>query len=277
MSEATSGMVLRGFASLNPGYGLDIPHAMAHLFLMQWSDDGFVLGIRRHGEANAILELMTRAHGRHLGLVRGGAGSRMRPVLQPANAVRAHWRARLDDHLGTFTVEPIALRAGTLFSDSHAVFAVTHLAALARLLPERDPHEIVFDSLETIVSHLHDPALSAALIVRFELLMLSELGFGLDLETCAATGSSSDLVYVSPKSGRAVSRIAGEPWRDRLLLLPDFVIGDVGSVDAKDIADGFALTAFFLARYVLEPRGLALSDARAHFIAAVRRRLPDAA
>lgn len=244
---------------------------------MQWSDDGFVLGIRRHGEANAILELMTRAHGRHLGLVRGGAGSRMRPVLQPGNAVRAHWRARLDDHLGTFTIEPVALRAGALFSDPHAVFAVTHIAALARLLPERDPHESVFDGLETIVSQLHEPAICAALIVRFELLMLSELGFGLDLEACAATGSMTDLVYVSPKSGRAVSRDAGAPWRDRLLSLPAFVIGDAEPVEAKDIEDGFALTAFFLARHVLEPRGLALPDARAHFIAAVRRRLPDAA
>jgi len=244
---------------------------------MQWSDDGFVLGIRRHGEANAILELMTREHGRHLGLVRGGAGSRMRPILQPANAVRAHWRARLDDHLGSFTIEPIALRAGSLFSDSYAVFAVTHLAALARLLPERDPHEIVFDSLEVIATHVHDPVLCAALIVRFELLMLSELGFGLDLEACASTGSDTDLIYVSPKSGRAVSRDAGAPWRDRLLSLPAFVMGDVEQIGARDIADGFALTGFFLARHVLEPRGITLPDARAHFINAVRRRLPDAA
>jgi DNA repair protein RecO (recombination protein O) len=244
---------------------------------MQWSDDGFVLGVRRHGEANAILELMTRAHGRHLGLVRGGAGSRMRPVLQPGNTVRAQWRARLDDHLGTFTIEPIALRAGALFSDSHAVFALAHLGALVRLLPERDPHEAVYDGLETIVSHLQDPAACAALIVRFELLMLSELGFGLDLDACAATGSPDDLAYVSPRSGRAVSREAGAPWRDRLLALPAFVLGDADRVGPKEIADGFALTAFFLARHVLEPRGLALPDARAHFIAAVCRKLPDAA
>ena len=244
---------------------------------MQWSDDGFVLGIRRHGEASAILELMTREHGRHLGLVRGGAGSRMRPVLQPANAVRVQWRARLDDQLGTYTIEPMALRAGALFAHSHALFAVTHLAALARLLPERDPHEIVFDSLETITAQLHEPALCAALIVRFELLMLTELGFGLDLDTCAATGSASDLIYVSPKSGRAVSRDAGAPWRERLLSLPAFVTGDVEHVDAKDIAEGFALTAFFLSRHVLEPRGIAMPDARAHFIAAVCRRLADAA
>jgi DNA repair protein RecO (recombination protein O) len=245
---------------------------------MHWTDDGFVLGIKRHGETSAILELMTRSHGRHLGLVRGGAGTRMRPVLQPGNLVRADWRARLDDHLGTYTVEGLALRAGGLFSDPHAVFAVTHLAALARLLPERDPHEIVFDSLEAIVEHLTDAALAAALIVRFEVLMLSELGFGLDLESCAATGTSSDLIYVSPKSGRAVSREAGEPWHDRMLTLPAYINSEYeGPVSAKDIDDGFKLTGFFLARHVLEPRGVTLPDARAHFIQAVRRTFSDAA
>ena len=245
---------------------------------MQWTDDGFVLGVKRHGESSAILELMTRAHGRHLGLVRGGAGTRMRPLLQPGNLLRAHWRARLDDHLGTFTVEGLALRAGSLFSSSHALFAVAHLAALARLLPERDPHEIVFDSLETIVTHLGDPGVAAGLAVRFELLMLSELGFGLDLQSCAATGAESDLVYVSPKSARAVSRAAGEPWRDRLLKLPDFLGANPdGAVSASDIENGFGLTGFFLARHVLEPRGLMMPDARAHFIQAVRRALPAAA
>jgi DNA repair protein RecO (recombination protein O) len=164
-----------------------------------------------------------------------------------------------------------------LFTHSHALFAVTHLSALARLLPERDPHEIVFDSLEAITTQLHDPALCAALIVRFELLMLTELGFGLDLDACAASGSISDLIYVSPKSGRAVSRDAGAPWRERLLSLPGFVTGDVAHIDAADIADGFALTAFFLARHVLEPRGIAMPDARSHFIAAVCRRLANAA
>ncbi len=245
---------------------------------MHWTDDGFVLGIKRHGESSAILELMTRAHGRHLGLVRGGAGTRMRPVLQPGNLVRADWRARLDDHLGAYTVEGLALRAGGLFSDPHAVFAVTHMAALARLLPERDPHEIIFDSLETLVAHLIEPVTAAALMVRFELLMLSELGFGLDLDACAATGSSSDLIYVSPKSGRAVSRSAGAPWQDRMLPLPAYIDSDFeGPVSVEDIDDGFKLTGFFLARHVLEPRGVTLPDARAHFIQAVRRTLSNAA
>ncbi len=241
---------------------------------MQWSDEGFVLGIRRHGEANAILELMTRNHGRHLGLVRGGTGSRMRPVLQPGNSVRAQWHARLDEHLGNYTIEPLSLRAGNFFSDAHAVFAVTHLATLVRLLPERDPHESIFDALAAIVDHITDAQACAALLVRFEILMLSELGFGLDLQTCAATGSDRDLVYVSPKSGRAVSREAGAPWHDRLLALPAYVTDAGRTANGRDIAEGFGLTGFFLARHVLEPRGLALPDARAHFIQAVCRNLP---
>ena len=149
---------------------------------MEWSDDGIVLGTRRHGESSAILELMTREHGRHLELVRGGSGSRMRPVLQPGNLVRVLWRARLDEHLGHYTVDGLNLRAGALLSTSYAVYAVTHLAGLARLLPERDPHESVFDALDAILDRLDTPLEAAANVVRFELDLLSELGFGLDLE-----------------------------------------------------------------------------------------------
>lgn len=245
---------------------------------MHWLDDGIVLGVRKHGEANAILELMTRAHGRHLGLVRGGGGSRLRPVLQPGNTVHATWSARLDGHLGIFTVEGLNLRAGALLTSSHAVYAVTHLAALARLLPERDPHEAVYDSLEMILDALDDPALAGAHVVHFEMQMLVELGFGLDLMSCAATGQTHDLAYVSPKSGRAVSRAAGEEWRHRLLALPAFLAEDNhGAPSAADLAKAFQLTSFFLARDVLEPRNLTFSDARAHFIAAVGRALPNAA
>jgi DNA repair protein RecO (recombination protein O) len=246
---------------------------------MEWTDEGIVLGVRRHGEANAIVELMTRAHGRHLGLVRGGAGTRMRPVLQPGNSVSAVWRARLDEHLGYYVVEALRLRAGGLLNDSHAVYGITHLAALMRLLPERDPHALVYTALEAILDHLNDAGFAAALVVRFELLLLTELGFGLDLERCAATGGTSDLVYVSPKSGRAVSREAGQAWQDKLLRLPAFLAADrnVDKPSPADVDSGFALTGFFLSRHVLQPRGLLLSDARAHFIAAVSRVLPRVA
>jgi DNA repair protein RecO (recombination protein O) len=238
---------------------------------MQWSDEGIVLGVRRHGEANAILELLTREHGRHLGLVRGGAGSRLRPVLQPGNRVTATWRARLDEHLGHFTVEGLELSAASFLAAAHAVYGVTHLGALCRLLPERDPHPRIHAALEQVLGGLLEARLAAPLMVRFELGLLAELGFGLDLASCAATGATAELIYVSPKSGRAVSRAAGEPWRDRLLRLPDF-LGEDGFdavPSAADLSDAFAVTGFFLGRRVFEPRGLGLPDARAGFIAAV--------
>ena len=240
---------------------------------MDWSDEGIVLGVRRHGEANAILEVMTRVHGRHLGLVRGGAGSRMRPVLQPGNEVRVTWRARLDEHLGHYAVEGLKLRAAELMMAAHAAYGVTHLAALCRLLPERDPHEPVHDALGHILAHLQDRTIAAALVARFELQLLAELGFGLDLDQCAATGATADLIYVSPKSGRAVSRTAGEPWRERMLSLPAFLREDwePGVPMTAHLAEAFTLTGFFLERHVLEPRGLAMHDARASFINAALR------
>jgi DNA repair protein RecO (recombination protein O) len=237
---------------------------------MEWADEGVVLGSRRHGEGNVILEAMTRDHGRHLGLVRGGAGSRLRAVLQPGNSVRVAWRARLDEHLGHYTVEGLQLRAAEFLAVPYAVYGVTHLAALCRLLPERDPHPGVHDALAAILEHMD---VSAAMrVVQFELMLLAELGFGLELDACAATGARADLVYVSPKSGRAVSAQAGEPWRDKMLPLPGFLNGTSDDTPSpQELADGFALTGFFLANRVFEPRGLAASDTRERFLAAVLR------
>jgi DNA repair protein RecO (recombination protein O) len=236
---------------------------------MQWTDEGIMLGTRRHGEGNAIIEVMTRGHGRHLGLVRGGAGSRLRPVLQPGNSVRVDWRARLDDHLGNYTVEGLRLRAASFLGLPHAVYGVTHLAALCRLLPERDAHREIHDLLAAALEHVDDPTIVAVNVVRFELRMLAELGFGLDLDSCAATGTRDDLAYVSPKSGRAVSRAAGVPWQERLLRLPPFLSRDAVSErpSPEELRDGFALTAFFLTRHVLEPRRLLFSDVRQSLVA----------
>ena len=244
---------------------------------MQWTDEGIVLGVKRHGEASGILELMTREHGRHFGLVRGGFGSRLKPVLQTGNSVAATWRARLDEHLGNYTVEPMRQRASNFFAASHAIYGVSHLAAMMRLLPERDPHAGLYSVFEEILDRLEDPMLAAPLVVRFELQLLGELGFGLDLAQCASTGATEELIYVSPKSGRAVSRAAGEPWADKMLRLPAFLRDLETQATGRDLADGFALTGFFLARYVLEPRGLTLTDERAHFIAALNRALSSAA
>jgi DNA repair protein RecO (recombination protein O) len=242
---------------------------------MQWTDEGVVLGVKRHGETSVILELMTREHGRHLGLVRGGSGTRLRGVLQPGNALGATWRARLDEHLGNYAVEGINLRAAGFLSAAHALHGVTHLAALCRLLAEREPHQGIHNALDDILDHLHDPRAVAPMIARFELSFLAELGFGLDLSSCAATGATDDLIYVSPKSGRAVSRAGGEAYRDRLLRLPAFLHGDAAE-SADDLADAYALTGFFLERHAFAPRGLAVPEARAQFIAALRRALPVA-
>ena len=235
---------------------------------MEWRDEGLIIGLRRHGETAAIIELMTRGHGRHMGIVRGGRSHRMQPVLQPGNSLTVVWRARIEEQLGTFTVEPIQTRAAAIMSSGLALQGVNLLGALLRLLPERDPHGAIYETAELIAGHLDDPKVCPALLVRLELAVLAELGFGLDLTCCAATGATQDLIYVSPKSGRAVSREAGEPWRDRLLALPGFLIGrlDPAGLAVGEIAAGFALTGFFLERDVFRPRGTQPPPARQAFL-----------
>lgn len=240
---------------------------------MEWRDDGIILGLKRHGEANVILEVMTRAHGRHLGLVRGGRSLRQQPVLQAGNSVELVWRARMEDHLGLFSVEGTGMRAARFIGSSLALYGLATLSALLRLLPERDPHPALYEALTVLTEHLDEAEVAPALLVRFELEMLSELGFGLDLSACAATGGTQQLVYVSPKSGRAVSAAAGEPYKDKLLPLPAFLRDGMilAPLRPQDITAGFALTGFFLSRHVLAPRGLALPDERARLLDLVKR------
>jgi DNA repair protein RecO (recombination protein O) len=240
---------------------------------MQWTDEGVIIGTRRHGETSLIVELMTAAHGRHLGLVRGGRSRRVQPLLQPGNSVTATWRARLDAHLGHYTVEGTTERAARLIEGAAGLYGIQALAALLRLLPERDSHPKLYEGLVAILDCLDDPLIAGGLIVRFELKLLDDLGFGLDLTQCAATGSNDDLAYVSPKTGRAVSRSAGEPYQDRLLALPAFLLEAPSQAqpDADAVAAAFHLTGYFLARHVYEPRGLEPSEARAAFLGLVAR------
>ncbi|MBN9070061.1 MAG: DNA repair protein RecO [Rhizobiales bacterium] len=239
---------------------------------MEWRDEGIVLGTRKHGETSAILEVMTHAHGRHLGLVRGGRSRRQQPTLQAGNLVDLSWRARLDEHLGVFQAEPVTLHAARLFDSAAGIHALQTLAAHLRLLPERDPHAALYEAMKVMLDHLDEPAAAAELVVRFELLLLEELGFGLDLARCAATGALTDLAYVSPKTGRAVSRAAGAPWHDRMLALPAFLRPGAGiRADRAALDEAFRLTGFFFARSVYEPRGLEPPQARAGFLAALAR------
>jgi len=227
---------------------------------VEWSDEAIVIGVRKHGETSVIAELMTLERGRHLGLVQGGRSRTMRPVLQPGNSVRATWRARLDEHLGQFRLEGERLRAGELMQAAHGIYAVQVMSSLLRLLPERDAHPALYRMLGVILDHLDEPRIAAELVVRFEVAILDELGFGLDLTRCASTGTKAGLIYVSPKSGRAVSREAGAPYADKMLALPSFLLArdieDVETATATDIAAGFALTGLFLHRHVYGPRAI---------------------
>jgi DNA repair protein RecO (recombination protein O) len=243
---------------------------------MEWTDEALILGVRRHGEGSVILEVMTPSRGRHMGLLRGGRSARMRAILQPGNSLQVNWRARLDEHLGNFDIEEDRLRAAALMETPLALNGLQLLAAHLRLLPERDPHPALYRAALVILDNLDEAEKAARLMIRFELALLDELGFGLDLSQCAATGTELDLTFVSPRTGRAVSREAGTPWAPKLLALPAFLAPRTpvpAKALAEQIADGFALSCHFLGRNVWEPRGVRPPDTRASFVAAVAKLL----
>ncbi|HET6375204.1 MAG TPA: DNA repair protein RecO [Methylocella sp.] len=243
---------------------------------MEWQDEGLILGTRRHGESSVIVEAMTRAHGRYLGLVRGGRGKRMQPLLQTGTQAQLVWRARLDEHLGTFTVEPLKLCAGALMASAEALHAICHAAALLRLAAERDPQPELYEAGAGIAAGLGSPGTLPPVLVRFEAEVLARMGFGLDLTRCAATGVREDLIYVSPRSGRAVSQAAGEPYKLKLLPLPGFLRETSGSNPPPgEVMDGFRLTGFFLMRHLFGPRGLPLPEARGAYLAAIQKRFAN--
>jgi DNA repair protein RecO (recombination protein O) len=234
---------------------------------MEWTDEALILALRPHGENAVILEALTRAHGRHLGLVHGGASSKRRATLQPGNRVRLVWRARLSEHLGVFTVELIQARAHAMFDRRAALAGLNAVAAVANaVLPEREPHEAAYESADALLDAIaeHNFADWAPLFIRWELGLLDELGFGLDLARCAVTGATENLIYVSPRSGRAVSAAAGAQYKERLLPLPPFLLGrQAAPPTPADLANGFALTAHFLDQSVLAPHDKPLPEARA--------------
>jgi DNA repair protein RecO (recombination protein O) len=238
---------------------------------MDWSDEGILLSARPLAEANAVAELLTRTHGRHLGLVRGGRSRRMRPLLQPGNVLSVTWRARLSDHLGSFAAELVDARAARVLEDEAALAAIGSLTTLAKLLPERDPHPGLYARALACLRALDDAELWPAMLVEWELRLLQELGFGLDLSEYLVTGAETDLVLVSPRSGRAVFRAAGEPYGERLLALPRFLLEPGACASSADVAAGFALTGHFLERHVLAPQGMSLPRARDRLLTLLAR------
>ncbi len=236
---------------------------------MDWQDEGFLLAARPHGETSAIVEVFTAGHGRHAGVVRGGVSRRMAPVLQPGSQLSLHWRARLSDHIGSFTVEPLRSRAG-LMADPGRLAALSSLCALLHVaLPEREPHPALWTDSVALLDRLEGPDW-AELYLRWELRLLADLGFGLDLASCAVTGAREDLAFVSPRSGRAVSRAGAGDWADRLLPLPAFLLG--GEPGPDDLALGLALTGHFLTRELTPHlKSGALPEARARLVARLSR------
>jgi DNA repair protein RecO (recombination protein O) len=233
---------------------------------MEWSDDAIVLSVRAHGESSAILEVLTRDHGRHMGLVRGGASRRSKPVLQPGNTVHLHWRARLEEHLGSFTAEPVRSRAGEMLEDRAALAGLNAFAAVTgAAMPEREAHAAVFIVGEILLDAMTNDNFEhwAPLYVKWEAGLLDALGFGIDLSKCAVTGVLDDLIYVSPRTGRAVSAEAGALYKERLLALPPFLLGNQNAdPSGADIAAGLRLTGHFLLERVLIPHGREMPPAR---------------
>lgn len=230
---------------------------------MEFEDDAFVLAARVHGESGAIVELLTARHGRYAAHVAGGGSRRMRPFLQPGAQVLVRYRARVSDQLGSASLEPVGEGPGALFDDPLALAGLAAAAAVAAgALPEREPHPGAYLAFEALCAALAIPDIWPAVFVRFEAGLLQDLGFGLDLSKCAATGATDDLIYVSPRTGRAVSRGAGEPYRDRLLTLPPFMLGAQAGLSAGDVGAGLGLTGHFLEAFIFGPLNRPLPPAR---------------
>ncbi|NVK44835.1 MAG: DNA repair protein RecO [Rhodobacteraceae bacterium] len=233
--------------------------------MIEWRDEGVVLSVRKHGETSVIVEVFTPDHGRHAGVVRGGISRKMTPHLQPGGQVAVTWKARIEDHLGSFTFEPMKSRAHVL-GDPMALAGMTAMTAmLSQLLPEREAHGYLYvDSLALFDRIGSDPMWPLAYL-HWEVSLLEELGFGLDLSSCAVTGSPDDLIYVSPKTGRAVSRKGAGEWADRLLPLPQCLLGQ-SSLDFAEIGQGLKTTGHFLAKITAELSDRGLPAARDRFV-----------
>jgi DNA repair protein RecO (recombination protein O) len=238
---------------------------------MLWTDEGVLLAVRRHGESGAIVSVFTARHGRYAGLVRGGFGRRARPVYQPGNVLQVTWRARLSEQLGAIAGELKAPLAARLMPDPARLAGLAAACALLETtLPERDPHPDLYVTLGGFLEQLDQDRAWLEGYVRFELALLAELGFGLDLSRCAVTGASDDLVYVSPSSGRAVSRSGAGRYADRLLPLPAFLLRPAPA-DAAQLSAGLRLTGAFLRRHLFDASDRALPEARDRLLARLAR------
>lgn len=234
---------------------------------MEWRDVGALLNVRKHGEGSAIIEVFTREHGRHAGIVRGGGSRKMAPILQPGAQLSVEWKARLEEHLGAFTVDPIKSRAASIMSDRGALAAMGAISALLTVcLAEREVHEALYLRTENLLDALGEEPDWAARYALWELALLRDAGFGLDFSECAATGVTQDLIYISPKSGRAVSRDGGKDWADRLLPLPRFLRLDDPVVDPDQVREALRTTGYFIENWLMPELGKQVPDTRERLV-----------
>ena len=230
---------------------------------MEFEDDAYVLAARAHGETGAIIELLTAAHGRYAAHVAGGASRKMKPFLQAGARVKMRYRSRVSEQLGSAGLEPVGEGPSALFDDPLALAGLAAAAAVvAGALPEREPHPGAYLAFEALSQALVHEDIWPAVFVRYEAGLLEELGFGLDLSKCAATGAVDDLIYVSPRTGRAVCCEAGEPYKDRLLALPPFLLSAQGGLGEGDVGAGLALTGHFLESFIFGALNRPLPPAR---------------
>lgn len=244
---------------------------------MDWRDEGFVLGARPHGESAAVVQLLTRDHGRHAGLVHGGASRGKRATVEPGNRVDASWRARLSEHLGRYTLEVTHHYAAAVMDEPARLAALSSACAIVEtVVPEREPHPALFDATHALFEVLSagEEGIWQAVYIHWELGLLRELGFALELGRCAVSGETRDLVWVSPRTGRAVSRAAGQPYAEKLLTLPAFLRPEGRGEDlgARDLADGLHLTGHFLARHAFDPLDRPLPASRSRLEAILARK-----
>lgn len=239
---------------------------------MQWEAEALILAVRPHGESSAIIDVFSREHGRFGGLVRGGNSRRQRPVLQPGNMITANWRARLSEHLGTITVDAGRAYSAEAMSEPLLLAGLSSLCTLLQMTAERQAYPRLYDTVQIVLQGLDKPDIWLPLVARFELALLEEVGFGLDLSCCAATGVVDDLAYVSPRSGRAVSREAAQPYLDKMFVLPQFLLDPAAQAEQTDIVDALTLLGHFLERRVYLPNNTKMPPARQRLMDMLARR-----
>lgn len=238
---------------------------------MDFTDEGLILAARAHGENHAVAEIFTAARGRWVGLVHGGQGRRMRPLLQPGNAVKVEWKGRLAESLGHFALEMSHAYAGELMQDRLSLAALTASCAVASAcLPEREAHPRAYQAMKILVANLEHAEIWPALMARWELGLLAELGFGLTLDRCASTGARDNLIYVSPRSACAVSAEAGEPYKDKLLPLPAFLRGASNGASREEAIAALTTTGYFIETRILHLSDKTLPEARQRLVELLR-------